>query len=117
MPITTFGDYPTHRKIIAYKKAVETTSITFGDESLNSYHGTHTAGTTAGDDSPISTSARDGMALKAKLYFLDGGGTSGAGVYSPTDLNDMFILPYTGNAGRGRAYHHEQLGHVQRRGL
>jgi hypothetical protein len=97
--ITTFGDYPTHRKVIGYKKTVETTSITFGDESLNSYHGTHTSCTIAGDDSPFATDARDGMALKAKIYFLDGGGTTSSGVFSPADLNDMFIIAYNGNAG------------------
>lgn len=97
--ITTFGDFPTHRKIIAYKKTVESTSITFGDNSANSYHGTHTAGTVAGDDAPNGTDARDGMAINAKIYFLDGGGTASPGVFIPLDLNDMFILPYNGNAG------------------
>lgn len=98
VPITTFGDFPTHRKIIAYWKTVESTSITFGDNSLNSYHGTHTSGTTAGDDSPNGSDGRDGMAKNAKIYFLDGGGSLEAGVFIPIDLNDMFILPYNGNA-------------------
>jgi hypothetical protein len=97
--ITTFGDYPTHRKIIAYKKTVESTNITFGDNSANSYHGTHTSGTVAGDDAPNGTSTNDGMAINAKIYFLDGGGTVSTGVFLPLDLNDMFIQPYTGNAG------------------
>lgn len=100
VPISTFGDFPTHRKIIGYKKTVETTSITFGDNSANSYHGTHTAGTMAGDDAPSGgTSAMDGMAINAKIFFLDGGGTTSPGVFLPLDLNDVFILPYTGNAG------------------
>jgi hypothetical protein len=99
VPISTFGDYPTHRKIIGYKKTVESTSITFGDNAANSYHGTHTSGTTAGDDAPHGTSAKDGMAINAKIFFLDGGGTAATGVFIPLDLNDMFILPYNGNAG------------------
>lgn len=99
VPLSTFGDYPTHRKIIGYKKTVESTSITFGDDAPNSYHGTHTAGTVAGDDAPNGASAKDGMAINAKIFFLDGGGTAATGVFIPLDLNDMFILPYTGNAG------------------
>ncbi len=99
VPISTFGDYPTHRKIIGYKKTVESTSITFGDDAANSYHGTHTAGTMAGDDSPSGTSAKDGMAINAKIFFLDGGGTAATGVFLPLDLNDVFIIPYNGNAG------------------
>jgi hypothetical protein len=99
VPITTFGDYPTHRKIIGYKKTVESTSITFGDDPANSYHGTHTSCTTAGDDAPNGTSLKDGMAINAKIFFLDGGGTAATGVFIPLDLNDMFVIPYNGNAG------------------
>ncbi len=96
VPLTTFGDYPTHRKIIAYKKNVESTGITFGDESLNSYHGTHTSGTAAGNDAPNAADARDGMAIDAKIYFLDGGGSPG-GVFVPLDLNDLYAIAYAGN--------------------
>jgi subtilisin family serine protease len=99
VPISTFGDYPTHRKIIGYKKTVESTDITFGDDAANSYHGTHTSGTTAGDDAPNGTSTKDGMAINAKIFFLDGGGTAATGVFIPLDLNDLFILPYNGNTG------------------
>jgi hypothetical protein len=97
--ISDFGHYPTHRKIIGYVKTVEASVITFGDDSGNAYHGTHTAGTIAGDDSPFASDARDGMALQAKIFFCDGGGSSEPGVFVPIDLNDLFILPYTGNAG------------------
>lgn len=99
VPINTFGQYPTHRKVIGYVKSFESTSITFGDEAANSYHGTHTAGTIAGDDSPNAADTRDGMALKSKLFFCDGGGPTPNSIFNPLDLNDLFILPYTGNAG------------------
>jgi hypothetical protein len=101
VPIGTFGHYPTHRKLIAYLKNVPTdATITFGDEVNNAYHGTHTGCTTAGDDSPAGgVSANDGMALKSKLIFCDGGGTTFNGIRVPLDLNELFILPYTGNGG------------------
>ncbi len=99
VPLVTFGDYPTHRKVIAYKKTVASQNVGFGDEAQNSYHGTHTSCTAAGNDAPNASDARDGMALEAKLYFLDGGGYPDPGVFIPLDLNDMFIMPYEGNAG------------------
>lgn len=103
VPIITFGDYPDHRKVIAYKKTVATISIGFGDESHNSYHGTHTSATTAGNDEPNGGDDRDGIAKEAKIYFLDGGGYPDPGVFIPLDLNDMFIMPYEGNdAGAAR---------------
>jgi len=98
LPITTYGQYPTHRKLLAYVKTTEDTRITFGDASG---HGTHTAGTVCGDDSPFASDPRDGMALKAQLYFCDGGGTDPIAIYVPVDLNDLLILPYTGNAAGG----------------
>jgi len=59
----------------------------WGDESANSYHGTHTAGSICGDDSSEGgTLAMDGMAKDAKLLFIDGGGDSGA-VFGTFDLN------------------------------
>ena len=97
--ISDFGDYPTHRKIIAYKRSVDVVQVTFGDESSNTYHGTHTSCTAAGDDAPNGTDARDGMALHAKIYFLDGGSAFAQGIYVPLDLNDLMIVPYNGNAG------------------
>lgn len=96
--INSFGQYPTHRKVIAYIKADANTNIAFGDASGASYHGTHTSGTFAGDDSPHASSTRDGMAKGAKIYFLDGGGTLNT-IYSPGDLNDYFQPAYDGNAG------------------
>jgi len=98
--INDFGDYPDHRKIIAYKKGSNSSLVTFGDHSTASWHGTHTAGTLCGDDAPNSTSARDGMAKEAKIYFMDiGGSTLGISLDIFPDLNDLLLPPYAGNAG------------------
>src|SRR5262249_22476058 len=107
VPVTDFGDYPTHRKVIAYKPGSNDPGIQFGDHPAHEFHGTHTACTMCGDDSPNgNTSAYDGMALKAKMYFCDLSGatmvdpnTGGGLVAPPADLNDLYIMPYTGNAG------------------
>jgi len=97
--ITTWGDYPNDRKIVAYKPANNYGAgyADFGDEPVNYYHGTHTAGTITGDDTLNGTSTRDGMAIKGRIYFLDGGGSQGA-VYLFPNLNDLYILPYNGNS-------------------
>jgi hypothetical protein len=98
--ITTWGDYPSHRKIIAYQPASTMGPgwNDFGDEGINSYHGTHTAGTACGNDDVMgSPSTRDGIGIDSRIYFLDGGGSQGA-VYTYSNLNDLFILPYNGNA-------------------
>lgn len=98
VPITTFGDYPTHRKVIAYKKCVESPDVTFGDDAAAAYHGTHTSGTFAGNDAPNAADLRDGLAKDAKIYFLDCGSAT-VSITTPGDLNDYFQPPYTGNAG------------------
>jgi hypothetical protein len=97
--ITDWGDYPGHRKVIAYQPSAP--RAVFGDIPPQ-YHGTHTAGTVCGDDSYWEkTSPYDGIALKAKLYFIDVG-TSSSIAY-PEDYNDMYDLPWKGNqAGRAR---------------
>ncbi len=102
VPITAFGDFPTHRKIIAYQKSHEsTTGIVFGDDAGAAYHGTHTAGTIVGDDSFVAGAAlQDGMALKAKIYFMDGGAAANT-ISAPQDLNIMFQPAYTGNLAGG----------------
>ena len=101
VPITAFGEYPTHRKIIAYQQGAPDPQIAFGDHSGASYHGTHTAGTICGNDDPTANaSARDGMAKEAKLWFMDLSGPALAnGISPPADLNDLFQPGYTGNAG------------------
>ncbi len=99
-PIGGFGDYPSHRKVIAYKKGSTNPEVTFGDHSGASYHGTHTGGTIAGSDDGLSTDIRDGVAKYAKIYFMDISGTNlGSGVDPFADLNDLFLPPYIGNAG------------------
>jgi subtilisin family serine protease len=83
VPITTFGDYPTHRKVISYKIGSLNPAITFGDHAGASYHGTHTAGTICGSDDPLSTSLNDGVAKEAKMYFMDISGTTLANGVDP----------------------------------
>lgn len=101
VPITTFGEYPTHRKLIAYQKGGPSSLITFGDLLRDAYHGTHTACTAIGLDDPVATtnSARDGMAKAAKLWFMDLAGPTLDGLDVFLDLNDLFQPSYTGNAG------------------
>ncbi len=96
--ITTYGDYPTHRKVIAYKKAASANDILFGDPLGASYHGTHTSCTFAGNDQGLGASARDGLAKGAKIYFLDAGGDATT-IITPGDLHDYFGPGYAGNAG------------------
>jgi subtilase family protein/flagellar hook capping protein FlgD len=101
VPIADFGDYPTHRKIIAYKKGSDNAGVTFGDHGGATFHGTHTAGTVAGsDDVNGNMSPRDGMAKEAKLYFMDISGPGYVNGVDPFgDLNDLFLPSYMGNAG------------------
>jgi len=100
LAIPTFGDYPTHRKIIAYKVGGSSPDIEFDDHGGASYHGTHTAGTIAGSDDPVATDVRDGIAKAAKIYFMDVSGTALANSVDPfADLNDLFLPSYIGNAG------------------
>lgn len=102
--ISTWGEFPAHRKIVAYQPSVPGSSV-FGDASAFGYHGTHTAGTTCGDDAYYGgASAYDGMALKSRLYFMDCGSASGLTIY--TDLSYLFTPPYSGVSGypETRAY-------------
>jgi len=88
LPITTWGNYPTHRKIIAYQPCGS--NPIFGDESG---HGTHTAGTICGDDSYVGgTELYDGMPPMAKMYHMDLGGTLSG------NLDTIFDPPYNGGA-------------------
>lgn len=97
-PITTWGDFPNHRKIISYQRP-SGTSAAFGDNSAGSWHGTHTAGTICGDDSYVGgTVLDDGMPLKAKMYFEDVGTASG-GLSLPGNYDYIWQPPYDGNAG------------------
>ena len=99
--ITGFGDYPTHRKVIAYKLGSSNPQVAFGDHAPGAgWHGTHTACTVAGDDSVNGgVSPNDGMAKDAKLYFMDISGPAlQNGVDAFADLNDLFLPSYIGNA-------------------
>jgi len=98
--LTTWGDYPSDRKIVAYKPANNYGAgyADFGDEMSNYCHGSHVSGTALGNDDVMgSPSTYDGVAIDSRLYFCDGGGSLGC-VYIPTNLYELFILPYTGNA-------------------
>ena len=97
--IAGWGDYPTHRKVIAYKPASSSPVIAFGDDVSYDYHGTHTAGTVAGDPSPSSTAPWAGMATDARIYFMDVAGRYDDGFGLPADLNDLYRPSYAGNAG------------------
>ncbi|MCX8174265.1 MAG: S8 family serine peptidase [Thermoplasmata archaeon] len=81
-----------HRKIVLYQNFAD------GKDLDSSGHGTHVAGTIAGDDSYVGgTSAYDGMAYKAKLAFADIGGASDSLSGIPADYNNLFGPLY--NAG------------------
>ncbi|MEM4293684.1 MAG: S8 family serine peptidase, partial [Thermoplasmata archaeon] len=81
-----------HRKIVLYQNFAD------GKDLDSSGHGTHVAGTIAGDDSYVGgTSPYDGMAYKAKLAFADIGGSGDSLSGIPSDLNDLFSPLY--NAG------------------
>ncbi len=96
--ITTWGNYPTHRKIIAYLLPTGS-SAAFGDNASGSWHGTHTAGTICGDDSYVGgTNLNDGMPLLAKMFFMDIGTSTGS-LSVPSNLANLYLPPYNGNAG------------------
>ncbi|MEO0099771.1 MAG: S8 family serine peptidase [candidate division WOR-3 bacterium] len=91
LPVTPPGVWPTHRKVVAYK--VYGTNNTTEDL----YHGSHVNGTVAGDDSINGgTSYYDGMAIKARLYFVDVERSGSLNV--PNDLTTVWDTVY---AGRG----------------
>jgi len=89
--ITTWGVYPTHNKIVAYDSGAAT-SIVWGDAAGASWHGTHTAGTIAGNDTTLGTDARDGIAKMARIYHNDCGSTTNA-IYT-YGLNELYDRSY-----------------------
>ena len=97
LAIDTFGDYPTHRKIVAYKRGSELSDVTFGDAvAFDPRH--HTGGTVAGDPTPFSSARWSGLANQARLYFMDVGSSAGGGLSLPADLNELYQPSYEGNA-------------------
>ncbi len=90
LAITPPGIWPTHRKLVAYKKYAT------ADAVEGQYHGSHVNGTVAGDDSVTGgTSNYDGMSIKGRLYFVDL--TLGTGFVVTTDLTTMYDTIYNGN--------------------
>lgn len=99
VPLTTYGDYPTHRKVVRYEKGSPDPNIAFGDHAGASFHGSHTSGTAAGNDLTAPLSGFDGVAKSARLWHSDlGGPVLGSGIAPPVDLNDLFQPSFDGNA-------------------
>jgi subtilisin family serine protease len=96
-PITAPGEFPNHRKIVAYKLSA---GATFGDNAYNGYHGSHVNCTVAGDDSANGgTQPYDGVSKDARLYFYDLGDDYGSfHVDMPTLCDDIY-------QGGGLGYH------------
>ena len=81
---------PNHRKVIGYKHWASDDGDGFG-------HGTHVAGSIAGNDKPVGGSSPNiGEAPEAKL-FVDDVSNDGSDWAAPSDLNTFFIESY--NAG------------------
>ncbi len=96
-PINTTGVYPNHRKIVGYKNYQ---GAAFGDVAAAGYHGTHVNCTIAGDDTTQGSSNYDGMAKKARIFFVDIANASG-GLVVPQNLTAMYD---TIHLGRGLPY-------------
>jgi hypothetical protein len=90
IPIADTGHFANHRKIVAY---LLLTGAAFGDVGTT-YHGSHVGGTIAGDDSVNGgTNANDGLAYKARLFFVDIANASG-GLVTGTDLAPLYDIFY-----------------------
>jgi subtilisin-like proprotein convertase family protein len=80
---------PSHRKVVAYRSST-------GQGSAS--HGTHTAGTIAGDQEPINgTIHRNGNAYKAKISFGNLSDITGSGT-SPSNLAEYLTLAHNDGA-------------------
>ncbi len=103
--IDNFGDYPNHRKIIAYQKSAYDPDgiLTFGDEGGSYYHGTHTGCTVGGNDEPVGgTNTNDGMAPESKIFFIDCGSAQYPGqIIHAASLEYSLSIPYNGNSAGG----------------
>ena len=99
VPVATYGSYPTHRKVIAYENGSVDPTATFGDYAGASNHGSHTSGTTAGNDLTLPLAGNDGLAKAGRLWHSDLAGPTTNGLSPFEDLNDLYQPSYTGNAG------------------
>ena len=105
VPITARGDFPTHRKVLSYKVYG---SNVFGDTPSCSYHGTHTCGTTAGNDTIANgtgPNTTDGMAKDAKLNFTDLADAN-CGLQVGTDLTTLYDTVARATAQTGPVHQH-----------
>ncbi len=90
IPIPDSGHYPSHRKIVAYLLYPR---AAFGDVG-GTYHGSHVGGTIAGDDSIVGgTNRNDGVAYKARIFFVDIANASGS-LVTPAGLDTLYNLIY-----------------------
>jgi hypothetical protein len=86
--------YPQHRKVVAYKlNKCNAGTSSFGEAT---YHGSHVNGTVAGDDGYYGgNSYYDGMAIKARLYFVDI--ENGSGTFCvDDDITELYDTVYSG---------------------
>jgi len=111
--ITAAGDYPTHRKLIAYKVGV---GADFGDnDNISPCHGTWTAGCVGGFSKygTITVDSMAGMAKMAKLYIYDvAKGDTFYGI--PGDYTLLLKEVYTGNAAGGARISSNSWGSAER---
>lgn len=83
---------PAHRKVVGYTPYADDYDGDFG-------HGTHVAGTVAGDRVPVDGfSEAAGMAPEARLFIQDITPGEQTAVYPPADLGQLFATPYSAGA-------------------
>eukprot|EP00698_Gefionella_okellyi_P004979 TRINITY_DN1458_c0_g1_i2.p1 TRINITY_DN1458_c0_g1~~TRINITY_DN1458_c0_g1_i2.p1 ORF type:complete len:600 (-),score=93.13 TRINITY_DN1458_c0_g1_i2:233-2032(-) len=100
--IPTDGSFNTqHRKILGYRNISSDADLT----DYLSGHGTHVAGSLAGEALCANVTAQslvsqwNGMAYRSKLIFTDLGAGTTSSLYPPADLNTQYFpWPYSGGA-------------------
>ncbi|ABS27729.1 CARDB domain-containing protein [Anaeromyxobacter sp. Fw109-5] len=82
----------THRKVAGYQAFTD-------DWDSDSGHGSHVAGTVAGDQTPLTGgAAANGMAPGARIFMSDLTPGEDSYVYPPLDLGDLFVVAYWAGA-------------------